>query len=199
MARLRLEDFGASGTVARPSAVPDAALEDLRLQSYEQGFRAGWDDAVAAADSEAQTLRDTLAGNLADLSFTYAEAHRHVLIAIEPLLRDMVGKVLPAVARDAIAPMVLEQVMPVARELAGTPIDIVANRATGALLAPIVAAAPGIPLRIVEEPTLGDGQCHLRFADRERLIDLDAVIAAIGEAVADFFDRNDNERQHRHG
>jgi flagellar assembly protein FliH len=188
MARLRLDDFEAPSPAAPPRAEDsDGRADDARLMVYEQGYTAGWDDAVAAQDKEAQALRDTLAANLSDLSFTYTEAHGHVIGALEPLLRDMVAKVLPAIARQSLVPLILAEVMPAARTLAATPVDVTLNAATRGFVEPLLAAQSAIPFRIIEEPSLGDGQCFLRFADRERLIDLGGVVAAIGRAVEDFF------------
>ena len=82
-----------------------AGAEDARLASFEDGYKAGWDDAIAAQDKETARIRADFARSLEDLGFTYTEAHRHVLNAIEPLLRDMVCKVMPRMAhRAAMSP-----------------------------------------------------------------------------------------------
>jgi hypothetical protein len=186
-ARLRLEVFELPDETGEIVTLSQGAIEDARLAAFEQGYTAGWDDAVAAQDQASARLRADLARNLEDLSFTYAEAHRHVLGALEPLLRDMVGKVLPAMARDTLGQIVIEQLLPVARGLAGVPIEVVVCPASRPLVEPLIAASAIVPLAVTEEPTLGEGQVYLRFADRERRIDLDGVIAAIGAAVSDFF------------
>jgi flagellar biosynthesis/type III secretory pathway protein FliH len=48
--------------------------------------------------------------------------------------------------------------------------------------------AAGLPLEIVEEPTLGEGQVYLRMAEGETRIDLDTAVQDIIRAVHDFFD-----------
>jgi hypothetical protein len=197
-ARFRLEVFELPDESGESVTLSQGAIEDTRLAAFEQGYAAGWEDAVAAQDQSASRLRADLARNLEDLSFTYAEAHSHVLGALEPLLRDMVGKVLPAMARDTLGSIVIEQLLPIARELAGVPIEVVVCRASRALVEPLIAAGAIVPLTVSEEPTLGEGQVYLRFADRERRIDLDGVIAAIGAAVADFF-QIEQEKVRRHG
>jgi flagellar biosynthesis/type III secretory pathway protein FliH len=197
-ARFRLEVFELPDESGESVTLSQGAIEDTRLAAFEQGYAAGWEDAVAAQDQSTARLRADFARNLEDLSFTYAEAHRHVLRALEPLLRDMVGKVLPAMARDTLGSIVIEQLLPIARDLAGVPIEVVVCPASRPLVESLIAASVIVPLTVSEEPTLSEGQVYLRFADRERCIDLDGVIAAIGDAVADFF-QIEQEKVRRHG
>jgi len=164
-----------------------ADFEEMRLAAFEKGYTAGWDDAVAAQDAEATRLRSDLAKNLEELSFTYHEARGHVLAAMEPLLRDMVAKVLPSIARESLGQVVLETVMPLAEEMAGAAITVVVNPANRQNVEALLTAKKSLPLTFVEEPSLGEGQVYLRMGDAESRIDLDGVIAAIGQAVAGFF------------
>ncbi len=199
-ARFLLEVFEHPDPGGGFGALSDAGAEDARLASFEDGYKAGWDDAIAAQDKETARIRADFARSLEDLGFTYTEAHRHVLNAIEPLLRDMVCKVMPRMAHETLGPIVLEQLVPVARQLAGVPIEVVVNPASRALIEPLLADSGIVPLVLSEEPSLGEGQVHLRFADRDRRIDLDGVIAAIGTAVAEFFQiEEDQEKVRAHG
>lgn len=194
-ARFELEVFDLPAAAPEP-ALRAAEAEDLRLAAFEQGYTAGWDDAVAAQDTEQARLRADLGRNLQDLSFTYHEARGHVLRALEPLLHDMVGKVLPEIGRAALARIVLETLLPLAEEMASAPITVIASAATRPQVEPLLAG-PGIPpLRFVEEPSLGDGQVYLRLGETEARVDLDGVIAAIGAAVSAFFQIAEEDRAH---
>lgn len=187
--RLRLEVFELPQQQATADRVQvsSADFEEMRLQAFEKGYTAGWDDAVAAQDAEASRLRADLARNLQELSFTYHEARSHVLQAMEPLLRDMVAKVLPAIAQQTLAPVVMETLRPLAEEMAGAAITVVVNPASRTAVEALLTAEKTLPLTFVEEPTLNEGQVYLRMGDAESRIDLDGVIAAIGNAVAGFF------------
>ncbi len=98
---------------ATPAAKPDpglvttqvSAIEESKLASYEQGYKAGWDDAAAALAEDQTRIRADLARNLQQLSFTYQEARSHILKAVEPLLEEMVGRLLPDMARETLAPL----------------------------------------------------------------------------------------------
>ncbi|WP_343116379.1 flagellar biosynthesis protein [Ostreiculturibacter nitratireducens] len=162
--------------------------EELRLAAFEKGYTAGWDDAVAAQENEGSRLRADLARNMLDLSFSYHEARIHVLRAMEPLLQEMVAKVLPAVARQSIGPIVLEALGPLVAEIADTPIRVVLNPASLETVSSFLDPNGQIPLRFVEEANLGEGQVHLQFGDTETRIDLDGVISAISAAISAYFE-----------
>ncbi len=113
---LRLEVFDSgtpSETDGTETIVLDAeAFEEARLAAYESGYTAGWEDANAAQADDRTRMTAELARNLQSLSFTYHEGRAHVLKAIEPLLGELVGRVLPEIARELLAPLVLETLMP---------------------------------------------------------------------------------------
>ncbi|MBC7142573.1 MAG: flagellar biosynthesis protein [Rhodobacteraceae bacterium] len=196
--RVQFEVFELTDMTDDRVELGQAELEECRLAAYEQGYTAGWDDAVAAQDGEIARLRADLGRNLEDLSFTYHEAHSHVLRTLEPLLHDMVTKVLPAIARESLGQMVLDHLRPMAKDLADQPVTLVANPANRELLENLVVAEAAFPLTFREEPSLGDGQVYLRLGEAESRIDLDGVISAISAAVSAFF-RIEKQEERRHG
>lgn len=194
--RLRLEVFEVPDITGAQVNVSSSDFEEMRLAAFEKGYTAGWDDAVAAQDAETAKLRADLARNLQDLSFTYQEARSHVLQAMEPLLRDMVGKVLPTIARESLSRIVLETLQPLAEEMSGAAITVVVNPANRHSVETLLSATKTLPLTFVEEPSLGEGQVYLRMGEAESRIDLDGVIAAIGRAVAGFFAMQNEVKDH---
>jgi flagellar assembly protein FliH len=107
--------------------------------------------------------------------------------ALEPLLSDMVGKVLPDLSRQALGPTIVELLMSAAREMAGLPVELTVSDETRPVVEPLVAGLGGLKVRVVTDPLLGPGQAFLRFADKETRVDLDAVVQAISRAVTAFF------------
>ena len=186
--KFQLEVFELPDTTGDQVQLSASDLEEVRLTAFEKGYTAGWDDAVAAQEDEARKLRADLVRNLQDLSFTYHEARAHVLTAIEPLLRDMVAKVLPATARASLGQMVSETLQPLAEELANTPISVVVNPTNRQMVETMLTDIETLPLTIVEEESLGVGQVYLRTGDTETRIDLDSTIDAIGAAISAYFD-----------
>lgn len=187
---LRLEVFESDETrTAQDTVVLDSsALEDAKLASYDAGFSAGWEDATAAQSGDQTRIHAELARNLQALSFTYQEARSHILRALEPLFDEMVGKLLPSLARETLAGIVLDALMPMADGLADAPVTLVLNPAVRAAVEPLIADATGLPLVVEEEPSLGEGQVYLRFGASETLVDLDRATREIASAVRGFFD-----------
>jgi flagellar biosynthesis/type III secretory pathway protein FliH len=192
MPALRLEVFDsswASDGSLKP-LVDATAVEEAKMASFEQGYSAGWDDAVAAQQGDQSRIKADLARNLQSLSFTFQDARSHVLQAIRPLILEMINRLLPEVAHEALAPTVLEAVMPIADELADAPLTLVLNPAARGQVEDVVAQATGLPMVIDEEPSLPEGQVYIRFGSSETKVDLDQVTADIAIAARAFFNLN---------
>jgi flagellar assembly protein FliH len=197
MPPLRLEVFETQAEPARTTVVTDlSAMEEARLAAYEQGYTAGWDDAVAAQSDDQTRLSAEIARNLQELSFTYQEARGHVLRAIEPLLAEMAARILPDMARATLAPMIVETLRPLAATLADTPVILAVNPVARPAVEALVDRAGALPVTIESEPTLGEGQARLRFGDSETRIDLDRAVTDIAAAVRGFFDLEQKEIRH---
>ncbi len=188
MTALRLEVFETAATGETETVVTDLdAIEEARLAAYEQGYKAGWEDAAAAQADEQERLRSDVARNLQALGFTYHEALRHVMGGVEPLLRDLVGHVLPAIAARTLGPMIVEMLLPLAGEAAEAPAVMTFNPRMRDIVEAAVAAADGLPIQLREEPSLGEGQVYLRLDGREARLDLDTTLHRILEATEEFF------------
>lgn len=164
-----------------------SAIEEAKLAAYESGYKAGWDDAASAQSEDQTRIRADLARNLQQLSFTYQEARSHIIKSIEPLLDEMVSRLLPETSRETLAPMVLEQIMPMVEDLTDQPVTLVLNPSVRAAIESLIEQATGLPLNIEEEPTLPDGQVYIRLGTAEAKVDLTRVTAEIAAAVRGFF------------
>ncbi|MDZ4311948.1 MAG: flagellar biosynthesis protein [Cypionkella sp.] len=141
-------------------------------------------------------MQADLARNLQGLSFTFHEARQHVLRALQPLMSEMVGRLLPALGRETLPQMVLEVLMPMAENLADTPITLVLNPATRPAVEALLEQATGLPLIVTEEPSLSEGQVYLKFGGIETQINLDRATAEISAAVRGFFDIPEQEKKY---
>lgn len=189
MPGLRLEVFDTvtAGNGAPQPLIEASALDEAKIASFEQGYSAGWEDAAAAQASDQSRISADLARNLQSLAFTFQDARTHVLQAIRPLILEMTSRLLPEVAREALAPAVLEAVMPLADDLADAPLTLVLNPAVRDRVETLVAQATGLPMRIEEEPSLGEGQVYIRLGPTETKVDLTRVTDDIAAAVRGFF------------
>ena len=186
MLRLEIFESDMRGSLPDTVVLDTMALEEAKLGSYDAGYAAGWEDAAAAQSDEQSQIRADLARNLQSLGFSYQEARMHVLRSIEPLLQEMVGRLLPELARETLAPIVLEVLMPMAEKMADAPVTLVLNPAARAAVEMLLGQATGLPLTLIEEPSLGEGQVYLRMGGAETRVDL--AIAEITAAVRGFFD-----------
>ncbi len=99
----------------------------------------------------------------------------------------MVGRLLPETARETLAPLVLEQVMPLAEEVTDQPVSLVLNPAMRAPVEALIEQATGLPMQIEEEPSLPEGQVYIRLGKTEAKVDLTRATADIAAAVRGFF------------
>lgn len=188
MALLKLEIFETAESAAKEANPADgSALEDVRLAAYEQGYSAGWEDASAAQSSEQSRIRSDLARNIQALGFTFHEARLHMLKALAPLMQGIVCQLLPEVARTALAPTVLQTLMPLTEQIADAPVSLVLNPMARAPVEALLEQATSLPIKIVEEPSLSEGQAYLRLGDCETHIDLDRATADLTAAIRGFF------------
>lgn len=174
----------------------NAAIEEDRLRAYDAGYLAGWEDAMAASLDDQGRIGTELANNLQQIAFTFQEARTHILQSVQPLLIQLCTQLLPPLAQESLAPVVLETVMPLLQDLADSPLHVVLNPAARPAVEQLLSAAAGLPLVIVEEPTLGEGQVYLRRGEVEHRVDLDHAVALITRAVHDFFEYSEKDDTH---
>ncbi|TCO73378.1 flagellar biosynthesis protein [Rhodovulum euryhalinum] len=198
MNRLNLEDFSAPQPAAQqPVAQPEPPdTQDMRLNAYENGYKAGWDDATAA-EAEARTrIAADFAKTLQEMSFSYHEARAHVLGALGPLLNAMVERVIPQIAADGFARTVVETAMQIADAEVDRPVRMRVCPENRDALEELVGRDPGLPLVVVEDDTLGPGQALVSAGTAEKEIDIDGTLSAIRTALEDFLTTQEETRRH---
>lgn len=195
---LKLEVFNTFDNADGSSTIvlDSMLLEETKLASYESGFAAGWEDATAAQTGDQARLQVDLAQNLQNLSFTYHEARDHVLRSVEPLLTEIVNKLLPEIAQNVLAPTILQILLPIAEKLAENPVTLVINPAARQAIENLIEKVAGLPIAILEEPSLSEGQAYIRMGETESQVNLDRAAAEISAAVRGFFDRPEKEQKH---
>ena len=187
-----LENFGAYAR-GTPVALTDVSLEEQKLEAFEKGYQAGWDDSVKAGSDDTRRVSADFAQNLQDLSFTYQEAHSAVLGSLRPLLDQMVSTVLPAIAQKTLGLQLSELLQSLVSEHGAQPVEIVAAPTNIATLEGLLDASDQMAVTAVEEPSMAEGQVYIRFGTQEREINITDVLAAIEQAVAGFYEQDQRE------
>lgn len=188
---LKLEVFEAPSQRSEIVVMKSDEVEDARLQAYENGYAAGWEDAMSAASDEQGKLSAELANNLQHLAFTHEEARSHLLKSIRPTLVEITTRLLPELAREALAPSILDALLPIIDEAADQPVLLSLNPAARPSIERLISFAAGVPVAIEEEATLGEGQVYLKVGGVEHRVDLDQAVQQIIRAVQDFFDHSE--------
>jgi flagellar biosynthesis/type III secretory pathway protein FliH len=198
MPPLKLEVFETDFAMALgvSTALDRAELEEQRLEAFETGYKAGWDDAVAASSDAESEQREAVARTLQALSFTFHDARAHVLHALSPMIAEVAARLLPEIAHAALPHMVVEALGPYADMASEAPVLILLNPEARHRVEALVGQQPGLPVRYQEAPELGPGQVSLRLGETETRVDLDAALTSIRGALHDFFDLAAKENRH---
>ncbi len=195
--RFSYEDF--SSPVARPEATASGPelSEDQRLEAYETGFKAGWDDANAAMTDGAAAVETAATQTLSDLSFTLAEAKAHTLAALRPMMEQLATNILPGIAHSSLAPMIVEKVLAVAETSMDTELTLRIAPEDRSAIEEALEGHSELPLRLTDEATLVSGQANLDLGAIQHQIDLPALSAEIETAVSDFYSLQPNLSEER--
>lgn len=197
MARtVSLEEFG----LFEPERHSDKGVpeinEDEKLEAFERGYTAGWEDASKAQMQDSVRVSAVLESNLRDLSFTFHEARSHILQGLEPLFEELIEKILPDLAKSQFPVLISARLAKVVKEGSDRPVVLSCAPDTVAAVESILPEDLGFSLSVREETTLGDGQVFLNLGSHEESIDLDDSLAAMRNVVRDFFDLNERTLNH---
>jgi flagellar assembly protein FliH len=180
-----LEDFGQIDA-RHVDLDRSAKVGGAERVEFDDGYRAGWEDALAEAAEERSGISRALGERLLELSHSQEAANRAALASLEPLLHELFDKVLPRAADKFFLPVILEE----ARAL----LDGAGAQALRVAVCPDEAAAMRALARdagldaatIVEDPAMSPSQAMLRHEREERRVDLAEVLARFDDALDEF-------------
>jgi flagellar assembly protein FliH len=192
-----LPDFGASDAGSDADEILSAeAAEAQRLEAFEEGYRAGWDDAAKAQTEDEARVRADLARNLQDMSFTYQEAYAQIGRSLAPIFERISETLLPEIAHASLGAHLAEQLTALARSTAEGVAEITVAPESEPAVAALLEEELPFTVRVRTDPMLGAGQAELAFGAAERAIDLDAAIMSMREAIRAYFQQTETERRH---
>ncbi|WGW04339.1 FliH/SctL family protein [Tropicibacter oceani] len=198
--RQLFEDFGGAAPTVPVETAPafnEADLEGQRLEAFENGFKAGWDDAIKAQSDDKTRISSSFGQHLQDLSFTYHEACSQVMNAMTPLLNEMVNVLLPGMARATIGAHIVEKLHEMSREIGTLEVQIAVSPGNVEAVSGLLEEDFGFPVRLIEDSTLADEQADIRFGKTEKQIDLGELVRSVSEAIAGF--AHENQRKLANG
>lgn len=184
-----LHDFGALSQ-GKPVAITDVSLEEERLEAFEKGYQAGWDDCVKSQVEDGRRITADLVQNLQDIGFTYEEVHGEIMGAMQRLLQQIMQTVLPPLSHAMLVPQVTEILHDLLETNGRQPVQLTAGPADLAILRRLSAEMPDLACTLTEDQTLASGQVLLRLGESERTLDMPDVLLRIEHAVSGFFQQN---------
>lgn len=184
-----LDDFSIYAR-ENPAAMTDVEREDARLEAFERGYQAGWDDSVKSQTEDSRRITADLAQNLQDLHFTYEEAFATVMASLRPVFEQITTAILPRLSAATLAPRLNEILHELVRAHGRQPIQIAAAPADIAVLDTVVAGLGESAVDLVEDEMLASGQVQLRFGETEHQIDMPEVLRGIEDALSAVFEQD---------
>lgn len=190
-----LQDFDQlAEDLTKKTASEKHSEEDL-LASFEQGYKAGWDDAISAKTGEQANISTDLARNLQDLSFTYHEARESMMADLAPTIEKALMTVMPEVARHSVGALAVEQLTAIIRENSETKVLLSTSPQAFDAVNEVMPEDLRFPVEVVQDDSLQEGQVRFEFDQRERLIDLGEVLETLSNAFAAFSHETRKEAQ----
>ncbi len=193
---LTLEDFASSPVVEtrpmpQPAPDPDTALRDAAAapdaRSYDDGYRAGWDDALAQDETRRQAISAEFERNLQELAFSFHEARAQVMLSLRPLVEGLVAQLFPRLGPMALADQVVAVLEPIAEQTSAPTISLVCAVEDAPFLRPLLEGTTGLGATLDPDPTVLPGQVSFRLGHERHAITLDAAMTRITELVSAHF------------
>lgn len=182
------EDFGRQTVPAKPSAsTAIEELEDEKLKSFEQGYGAGWEDAIKAQADSGRLLVETVQQSLIEARFTREEAMQAFLAAARPLLDGLVAKILPALGEATLPQHVSALLAKALEEASNLPVVIRVSEDQHAAVARLLSSGLPENISLVADPDLASGQACCALGTSEKQVDLPGLVSEISDAVEAFY------------
>lgn len=182
-----LEDFGgiSQGSLVE---ITDVILEEQKLEAFEKGYQAGWDDSTKAREDDSTAISTDFAQTLRDLSFTYHEAYSGLLNDLRPLLQEIVETVLPRLANETLGPQIADILHEMLRNHGNQPVQLIACPEQVQLLTDIAGQQNTLTVSVLPDPAVMNGQVQIKFGSAEECdLNLGAMVNSVSKAVDSFF------------
>ena len=191
------QDFGFEKPKTAHNPVFDPEdIEDEKLAAFEQGYQAGWDDAVAAQNETLTFVSSGLASSLQNASFEYHELRATLNGTIEAIIQEITTAILPQIAQASLGSHVREQIVALARDMLDCHVEIVVSPLSEAAVQNALADDPPSPFILITDELLAPTQVVLRLENKEVELHLERTVTEISTAVAAFFATGQDEVSH---
>ena len=173
-------------------------LGQLKTTIYQQGLQDGRDAAKAEFDAVLSEHATKISQKLQELAFTHIEARRSVLKALEPVLHQFVTIVLPSIASEALADIVVAHVRTIAADQTDGKLRIHCNTEDQAAINAVFALQRNrkFDLEIVTDPSCAPLEVTLAAPDNTQNINLSLAIESVRQGLVAFYKLTLEEASH---
>lgn len=185
--------FGDDGEIADPLSLE--RVEDQKLQSFEEGYQAGWTDAEKNHEAEHKNIADEILHTLRDLSFTYEEALARLNRGLKPMFEQVMTVLLPQTASAALRAHVIEQLVELAASQMQAQIKLRVSETDLPMIEELLEGVElKLPVQVIADKTLSAQQLFVALDTLEREVNLGAVCQEITAAMNAFNFHSQTER-----
>ena len=193
----RYQDFGARTVAADDPPADDGselAIEEMKLESFEAGYKAGWDDSMKAQTQTRAHVGEVFAKSLTEARYSYDEARFDLASELRSVIEPILSQLLPKLAQETLGVHIIEQMHALQEEVTDREVEIfVAPKRRDALEALLEDWAPDAP-NIISDSTLGPDQAFIRIGRHEREINFEVWLQQILDTTRSYFDKALKER-----
>lgn len=161
-------------------------VDPRNSETFEEGYKAGWEDAQRAMESDKKEISAGLARNLQDLTFTYFEAKSAAISEFEEVLEIILQHALPEIAHETLGLRLAEELRNLAVTDGNSEFVLTANEQDLAVINSILPDVQGVFGQAVADPDLPPGTVSWKVGDAEKRIDVSDLSEKIGQAVRGF-------------
>jgi len=188
------QDFGTQKPVkAGKTTYSPEEIEEFKLQAFENGYQAGWDDAVKAQANTVTHVTSGLASSLQSASFDYHELRATLSASVQTIMEQVVNTALPQMAKASLGAHIRELVTVTARSALDRPIEISVAPENEDAVHAILSDTISEPFELIADPLMSPTQVVLRLGKQETEVNLDRLMADIGSAISTFFQTQNPE------
>lgn len=183
------QDFGGeSKTEKEVSSLDAEEVEDQKLQAFENGYQAGWDDAISAQSDSGKHVSAGLASSLKDASLEYQEVRDSLTSSVQEIMSGVVKTLLPKIARDSLGAHICEQVVAMTQSGSERTVQIAVAPEAEDVVRSILPEGSETQCEIATDQLLAPTQAILRLGKDEREIDLERILTEISQSITAFFE-----------
>lgn len=198
-ALLKLECFDGDRTLDDGASLAPQDAETLRARAFEEGYGAGWSDALEQMRNEDALRRAAVEEALQAIAFSFHEACDGLESSFMALAGEMITTLLPDLLPEALPRLLERELRALAtRQFAGR-LELICAPGVSEHMSELVKTVKGMEVTLMEEPSFTDSQLTLRINQHARQIDLEGTLAALRAGLSDLPYHPSHQKEAAHG